>query len=161
MELFLQNTMGLFVVFTMSKIPKFFCNVSCNVMVFAPCTIFTIATPDNCSGNGAAIFTYLLQPGFRVNDSSGKMGIALFRNLNSECLALCSPSTSCMFFIPKTRSISSCISDTKVNISNLWFLMLTIIGITKRVATLFPLPTCKHLMCVSYLGRECRVGFFM
>ena len=119
MELFLQNTMGLFVVFTMSKIPKFFCNVSCNVIVFAPCTIFTIATPDNCSGNGAAIFTYLLQPGYRVNDSSGKMGIALFRNLNSECLALCSPSTSCMFFIPKTRSISSCISDTKVNISNL------------------------------------------
>ena len=108
--------MGLFVVFTMSKIPKFFCNVSCNVMDFAPCTIFTIATPDNCSGNGAAIFTYLLLPGFRVNDSSGKMGMALFRNLNSECLALCSPSTSCMFFIPKTRSISSCISDTKVNI---------------------------------------------
>ena len=87
----------------MSKIPKFFCRVSCNVMVFAPCTIFTIATPDYCSGNGATIFTYLLQPGFRVNVSCGKTGIALFRNQNSECLALCSPSTSCTFFIPKNK----------------------------------------------------------
>ena len=152
MALFLLNFMGLSDVLTISSVPRFLCSLHCRVIVLSPCTILTIVVPDNSCRKGAITSTYLLHPGFNIKVSCGNKGIALFINLNSECLALCSPSTSCMFFMPNTISMLSCISDTKVNSSNLCSFIVNITGMTNNVATLFPFPTCRFFMCVWYLG---------
>ena len=82
-------------------------------MVLSPCTILIIAVPVKFVGKGAMHLTNLLQPGLRLKFSIVNKGTALLRNLNSEFLGLSSPSISCMFFMPNTRSIEGCLSDTR------------------------------------------------
>ena len=69
--------------------------------------------------NGASIFRNHCSFGFNIICSLGKIGIDLFGNLKHDSHEFVIPSNSNMFFIPKTKSTFSWISDTHVNISNL------------------------------------------
>ena len=154
-----ENSIVVFEVFTMSKTPRLFCNLHWTVMVLKPSVIFTIAVPDKLAGNGAMHFTNLLQPGLRLKFSRVMRGTALLRNLNSEFLGLSSPSSSCIFFMPSTRSIVGCISDTKASISNLCPAILSKIGITKWAFTSFSFPTLSDLIVDFNFGKPCRILF--
>ena len=68
---------------------------------------------------GTSIFINLCSFGFSITCSLGKNGIELFRILKHDSYEFKIPSSSNIFFIPKTKSTFSCISDTRVNISNL------------------------------------------
>ena len=74
------------------------------------------------------------------------MGIDLFKKLKQQSHEFITPSMSNIFLIPKTRSTFSCISDTKVYISNLYPCMSTIIGIMNSTLMNFPFPT--WILCV-------------
>ena len=71
------------------------------------------------STNGASIFINFHSFGFETICSLGKKGIDLFRKLKHDCHGFMMPSNSNIFFIPKTKSMFSCISDNNVKISNL------------------------------------------
>ena len=51
------------------------------------------------------------------------------------------PSNSNVFLIPRTKAMFSCISDTKVYISNLCLCISTIIGIMNKTLMNCPFPT--------------------
>ena len=65
------------------------------------------------------------------------------------------PSYSKMFFVPNTKSTFSCISDTKVKISNLWPHISIIIGMMNNTLTNCPFPT--YILCILEVnfGNEC------
>ena len=84
--------------------------------------------------------THFCSFGFTSTFSLGKNGIDLLRKLKQEFCESITPSSSKRFLIPNTRSTFSCISETKVKISNLWFLMVIITGMTNNTPTYYPLP---------------------
>ena len=100
-----------------------------------------MAIPVISSSNGASktiIFCSfgLLQP-FLLE----KRGTDLFRKLKQEFCESITPSSSKRFLIPNTRSTFSCITGTNVKISNLWFCIVIITGMTNSTHTYYPLPT--------------------
>ena len=76
--------------------------------------IFTMARHKISSVNGTSIFMNFLSFGFSTTCSFEKNGIDQFRNLNIESCMSVTPSNSNIFFMPKTKSTLSCISDTSV-----------------------------------------------
>ena len=101
---------------------------------------FTIAIPDISSTNGAITMTNFCFFDLISVLSSGKKEIDLFRKLKQESCESITPSSSNMFLIPKTKSIFSWISETKVKMSNLWPCMFTITGITNSTPTYCAFP---------------------
>ena len=86
-----------------------------------------IANPDISSMNGASTFINPCPFGFKTMHSFGKIGMDLFKKLKQQSHEFMTPSNSNIFLIPKTMSTFSCISDTKVYISNLCPCMSTIL----------------------------------
>ena len=116
--------------FVTSNIANFHVNLSFNIIVF--CTflsnILTIANPEISPTNGASIFINFCSFGFSTIFSFAKKGIDLFKKLKHDSHEFIIPSYLNIFFIPNTRSVFSCISDTSVKISNLWPYISIIIG---------------------------------
>ena len=75
--------------------------------------------PEISSTKGASIFISLCSFGFKTTSSLGKRANDLFRKLKHDPQEFIIPSYSNIFFMPKTKSTFSCISDTNVKISNL------------------------------------------
>ena len=84
------------------------------VLWVPPSIILIIANPEISSINGALTFTNFFSFGFNIISFSGYIGIDLFKNSNQQSLEFMTPSNSKMFFIPRSRSTFSWISDTKV-----------------------------------------------
>ena len=105
-----------------------------------------MAIPDNSSIKGASTMTIFCDVGATSTFITGKNGIDLLRKLKQDSLESMTPSNSNMFFIPMTRSTLSCISDTKVKISNQCACISIITGITNSTLTYCPFPTC--ILCV-------------
>ena len=63
---------------------------------------------------GACIFINYCSFGFNIICSLGKNGIDLFRKLKHDSCEFIITSSSNIFFMPKTISTFSCISDTNV-----------------------------------------------
>ena len=97
--------------------------------------ILTIAIPDISSTNGALISINFFSPGFTITWSLGNIGIDLLKNLKHDSQESITSSNSKRFFIPKTMSTLSNISDTNVNASNLWSIISIITGITNKTPT--------------------------
>ena len=74
----------------------------------------TIANPEVSSMKGASIFINFCYFGFKTICSLEKKGIDLFRKLKHDSQEFILPYNSNKFFIPKTKSTFSCISDTNV-----------------------------------------------
>ena len=108
---------------------------------------FTMAMPDDSSTKGASTMTIFCDAGAISTVITGKDGIDLLRKIKQDSLESITPSSSNMFFIPISRSTLSCISDTKVKISNLCSCISIITGITNSTLTYCPFPTCI-LLCV-------------
>ena len=102
--------------FTMSNIALFHVNFSFNnkVLWFSPSNILTIDSPEFLSINGAFTFINICSLGFKITWLSGNMGMDLFKNLKQQSLEFITPSNSKTFFMPRTRSTFSWISDTNV-----------------------------------------------
>ena len=73
--------------------------------------------------------------------SFGKISMDLFKKLKQQSHEFITPSNSNIFLIAKTKSTFSCISDTKVYISNLCPCISTIIGIMNNTLMSCPFPT--------------------
>ena len=91
--------------------------------------------------NGASILINFCSFGFRIICSLGKNGIDLFKKLKVDSHESIIPSNSNIFFIPITKSMFSCISDTNAWISNLFPCISITIGIINNTLTNCPLPT--------------------
>ena len=94
-----------------------------------------IAIPDISSTNGASISINFFSPGLTIICSLQNIGIDLLKNLKHDSRESITPSNSNKFFIPKTISTLSNISDTNVNTSNLWPLIAIITNITNNTPT--------------------------
>ena len=70
----------------------------------------------------------------------------LFKKLLQQSYEFVTHSYSNIFFVPNTKSMFSCISDTNVYISNLHPCMSTIIGIMNN--TLLNCPFLTWILCV-------------
>ena len=97
--------------------------------------ILMIAIPDISSTNRASIGINFFSPSFTTTCSLGNIGIDLLKNLKHDSQESITPSNSNKFFIPKTISTLSNISDTNVNTSNLWPFISMITGITNNTPT--------------------------
>ena len=64
--------------------------------------------------NGAFTFINFCSFGIKIIQSFGNMGTDLFKNLKQQSLEFITPSIWNTFFIPKTKSTFSWISDTSV-----------------------------------------------
>ena len=73
-----------------------------------------MANPEISSINGAFTFINFCLLGFKIMQFSGNMGTGLLRNLKQQSLEFITPSSSNTFFIPKTKSMFSLISDGNV-----------------------------------------------
>ena len=112
-------------------------------MLWVPLSkIFTMAIPEISPTNGALTFISFYSFGFNTRFFSGNMGTDLFKNLKQQSLEFITPSNLNTFFIPRTKSTFSCISDTNVQISNLCLCMSMITGMTNNTLTHWPFPTC-------------------
>ena len=102
--------------FTMSKIAALHVNFNfiSKVLWVPASSILTIARPDISSINVAFTFINFCSFGFKIIQSTGEMGNDLFKNLKQQSLELITPSNLNTFFIPKTRSTFSCISEINV-----------------------------------------------
>ena len=119
--------------------------------------IFTMAIPDNSLIKGASTMTIFCYAGATSTFVTGKNGIDLLRKLKQDSLEAITPSNSNMFFIPITRSTLSCISDTKVKISNLCPCISIITGIKNSTLMYCPFPTCILCVFEENFGNACRV----
>ena len=102
--------------FFMSKTALLHVNFSFinKVLLVFPSIILIIANPKISSTNGALTYTSFGSSGFNICSFSGYMGTDLLKNSNLQSLEFITPSNSNTFFIPKTQSTFSFISDTKV-----------------------------------------------
>ena len=100
-----------------------------------------IANSDISCINGVSTFINFCFFGFNTMHSFGKIGIDLFKKLKQQSHKFITPSNSNIFSILKTRPTFSCISDTKVFISNLFPCMSTIIGIMNNSLMNLPFST--------------------
>ena len=73
-----------------------------------------MANPEISSIIIALTFTSFCSSGFNIISLSGYIGTDLFRNSNQQSLECMTLSSSKTFFILKTKSTFSWISDTKV-----------------------------------------------
>ena len=80
---------------------------------------FIITKPEISSKNGASIFISFCYLGFNIVSPFRNKGIDLFKKLKQHSHEFVTPSSLNTFLIPKTIFMLSCISDTKVYISNL------------------------------------------
>ena len=96
---------------------------------------FIIAIPDISSINGASVMTNLCSFGFISIFPLGKNGMDLYRKLKQESHESITPPSSKIVLIPKTKSTFSCISQTRVKISNLWLYMFIFTGILYSTPT--------------------------
>ena len=94
-----------------------------------------MAIPDISSTNGASISINFFSPSFTTTYSLGNIGINLLKNLKLDSLESITPSNLNRFFIPKTISTLSNISDTNVNTSNLCPFISIITSITNNTPT--------------------------
>ena len=99
-------------------------NLSIIVFCLFLSNILIIANPDISSINGASNIINLCSFGFNTIYSFGKIGKDLFKKLQQQAHAIMTPSSTNTFLIPKTKSTLTCISDTKVYISNLCVYLL-------------------------------------
>ena len=76
--------------------------------------ISIIAKPEILFTNGALTFTNVCLSHFSIISFSGYIGTNLFKNSNLQSIEFIMPSNSNIFFMPKTKSMFSCISDTNV-----------------------------------------------
>ena len=91
------------------------CNFINRVLMVLPSIILIMASPEMSSTNGAPTLTSFCSLGFNISSLSRYMGTDLFKNLNLQSLEfIITPSNSNTFYMPKTRSTFSCISDTRV-----------------------------------------------
>ena len=90
-----------------------------------------MTNPEISFMKGASIFINLYSLGFSVTSSFLLRRIVLIylKKLKHDSLQLIIPSNSNIFFTSKTKSTFSCISETNVNISNLWLCISMITGI--------------------------------
>ena len=149
--------MFLFVIFRSHFVPW----INFSFIMFVVCSlmskIFTMAIPDNSSMKGAFIMTIFCDAGATSTSVIGKNGIDLLRKPKQDSLKSITPSSSNMFFIPMTKSTLSCISETKVKISNLCPCISIITGITNSTLTYCPFPTCILCVFKENFGNACRV----
>ena len=102
-------------------------NMSITVLcVFLGSTLI-IANPDISSMKGASTFINLYSFGFNTMHSFRKIGKDLFKKLKQQSHEFITPSNSKIFFIPKTKSTFSCISDTKIYILNVHVCLLLLV----------------------------------
>ena len=100
---------------------KFHVNFTFNIIVLwvSLSNIYTITKPEISSINGASILINLCSFGFKTTFSLGNRGMDLFKKLKQHSCEFITLSYSNTFLIPKTRSMFTCISDTKVYTSSL------------------------------------------
>ena len=84
------------------------------VLWIPPSIILTIANPKISSINGAFTFINFCLLGFKITESSGNMGTDWLKNLKQQSLEFITPSNLNTFFMPKTKSTFSWITDTSV-----------------------------------------------
>ena len=132
----------------MSNVGLFLMNLSFIIIVLCAfwSNILTIVDPESSSMKGASIFINLCSLGLSTICSFEKKGSDMFRQLKQESHTFITPSSSKIFFMPKTKSTFSCISDTSVNTSNLWPWISITTGIRNNTPTYCPFPTC--ILCV-------------
>ena len=103
-------------VLVISNVAKFHTNFNVSIIVlcvFLSSTLI-IANPDILSINCASTFINFCSLYFNTMCSFGKIAMDLFKKLKQQSHEFITPSNSHTFLIPKTKSIFSCISDTKV-----------------------------------------------
>ena len=129
--------------FVISNLAKFHMTFNFSIIVLCVflSSMLIIANPDISSIKGASTFINLCPFGFNTMCSFGKIGIDLIKKLKQQSHEFMTPSNSNIFLIPKTKSTFSCISDTKVYISNLCPSISTIIGIMNNTLLNCPFPT--------------------
>ena len=113
--------------------------------VFLSSTLI-MANPKILSMNGAFTSINLFSFDFNTMHSSGEIGMDLFKKLKQQSHEFIAPSNSNIFLMPKTKSMFSCISDTKVYTSNLCLCISTIIGIMNN--TLMNCPFLTWILCI-------------
>ena len=79
--------------------------------------IFTITNPDISSMEDTFILINLCSLGLNIIYSFRKHGVNLFKELKHDYLEMSIPSTSNIYFIPRTKSTFSCIPETAIDIS--------------------------------------------
>ena len=107
-------------VLVMSNIAQFHINFDLSIIVLFVflCSTLIIANPDISPINDDSTFINLCSFGFNTMCSFGKNSMDLFKNLKQQFYEFITPSNSNILLIPKTKSMFSCISYTKVCISN-------------------------------------------
>ena len=107
--------------FVLSNITRVHVNLTSNIIVVCVSlsNIFTMAKPEISSTNGASILINFCSFGFRNIFSFRNKGIDMFKKLKQHSHEFITPSSLNTFFIPRTISTFSCISDIKVYILNL------------------------------------------
>ena len=117
-----------------SNVAQFCTNFNLGIIVL--CLVLSstliIASPDILSINGASTFISFFSFGFNTIHSFEKIDKDMFRKLKKQSHEFMTPSNSNIFFIPRTRSTFSCISDTKVYIWNLCPCLSTIFGFMNK-----------------------------
>ena len=105
-----------------------------------------IANPDMSSTNGSPTFIRFCSFCFNTMHSFGKISKDLFKKLKQQYYKFITPCNSNILLIPRTRSMLSCISDTKVYNSNLCLYISTINSIMNKTLMNCPFPT--GILCV-------------
>ena len=99
------------------SVTLFLINLSFNITVLHSflSSIFNIANSEISSTNDASFDLNLFYFGLSTICSFEKNGITLFRKLKQDSHVSITPSSSKIFFMPKSKSTFAYISDTKVN----------------------------------------------
>ena len=118
-----------------SNVDEFHMNFILSIIVLCVflSSISIIANPNISSINGASTIINLCSFGFNTMHSFGTIGMELFKKLKQQSHEFITPSNSNIFLIPRTKSMLSCISDTKVYILNLCPCISTVIGIMNKM----------------------------
>ena len=126
----------------LSNIAEFCTNFNLSIIVLCMflSSILIIANPDISSINGASTFISHCSFDFNTLCSFGKFDMDLFKKLKQQSYEFITPSNSNILLIPKTKSMFSCISDTKVYISNMCLCISTIISIMNNTLMNCPFP---------------------
>ena len=101
-----------------NNVAKFYVNFNFIIIVLhvVLSSILTIASPDISSINGTSTFINFCSFHFNIIPSLGKNCRDLFKKLKQQSHEFIMPSNLKMFLIPRTKSMFSWISDTRVYI---------------------------------------------
>ena len=110
--------------------------------------------PEILSKNGTSIFISFSSFGFDTVSPFGNMGIDLFKKLKQHSHEYITPSNSNAFWIPKTISIFSCISDIKCIFQICDYVYLLLLEWKKSMLKYCPLPTWVLCVFDVNLGNE-------